>query len=303
MKTLPVQKKSQEVAVLEKEEENQLPDCMRADAGQTFGMEAIETTDCAIPRLKIMQGLSPEKEQFSFLKSGDFFHTANEIVLEQPILATVILVDKRYILWRPRDMGGGILARANDARHWIPANQTFHVKLDKKDGGANVTWTTTSTVISSGLAEWGSMNPEDPQSAPAATLMYNLLLAFPAQPELSPAILTLQRTGVKAAQALNMKFKTLARPTFQSVIRFTSFLDHSGANDFYSVKTELAGTLLTTKKWYATDEHAWPLGTPELYANYKTLYTQLSQSGLHIKDEESLQGDLTENLSVETQGF
>ena len=284
-----VKKPSQELDVIH--DENHIPDFMQADIGQQYGMEGLDSSDMALPRIALMQGLSKEKEQFSFLKSGDFFHSAHEVALTQPLLAVAILIDKRYLLWRPRDMGGGILARANDAKHWVPANQEYHVKLDKKDGGANVVWRTAPTVKESGLAEWGTQDPNNPESPPAATLMYNLLLAFPANPELSPAVLSLSRTGIKAAQKLNMKLKSLNRPSFHSVIRISSFLDHSGTNDFYSINTELAGFLCSTRKWRADDKEPWTLGNEELYSKYKHLYESVSQTGLDIKDEEGLQSE------------
>ena len=64
----------------------------------------------------------------------------------------IILVDQRYILWRPRWEGGGILARADDGVHWSPANASFTVKPVK---GVNKTaiWNTKRTVEESGLAK------------------------------------------------------------------------------------------------------------------------------------------------------
>lgn len=287
MKTPTLAKKALVPEVVTKEDA--VPDFMRADIGKQYGMEGLDNSDLSIPRLLLMQGLSKQKEQFSFLKSGDFFHGAHEVALTQPLLAVPILVDKRYLLWRPRDMGGGILARANDGRHWQPADQTFQVKLDKKDGGAQVTWKTAKTVKESGLAEWGTMDPNNPESPPAATLTYNILLAFPANPELSPAVLSLQRTGVKAAMNLNMKLRAQNRPTFQCVLRLSSFLDHAGTNDFYSVKTELAGLLCGVRKWRTEDKEPWRLGDQALYEQYKALFESVSAHGLDIKDEEDLQ--------------
>jgi hypothetical protein len=291
---------SQELAVVD--DENTLPDFMREDIGKQYGMETLDATDMALPRLLLMQGLSKQKEQFSFLKTGDFFHTAQEVVIPQPFLAVPIMIDKRFLLWRPRNAGGGILARANDAKHWQPSPASFTVTLDKKDGGATVTWETKETVAESGLAEWGSMDPDNPESPPAATLTYNILLAFPANPELSPAVLSLQRTGMKAALDLNMKLKSLNRPSFQSVIQFSSFLDHKGTNDFYSVKTVLAGFLCAKKKWRADDAESWTLGDLETYQNYKALYERLAKSGLDIKDEDELQSEVLDAQNSDDNG-
>src|SRR5208283_3848705 len=184
----------QEVAIKENNvvalnpDENIIPDYMKADIGQHYGMESLDHSDMATPRLKVIQGMSTkEKEQFSFLKEGDFFHTAHEMAIPQPFFAVPILIRKRFILWRPRDMGGGILARADDAKHWDQPDATFNVKLDKNEGGANVTWRTKSTVKESGLDKWGTSNPADKNSRPAATLTYDVLLTFPEAPEMSPA--------------------------------------------------------------------------------------------------------------------
>jgi len=292
---------SQELVVREEPNINLVvPDYIRADDGKNFGFEVLDNSDFAVPRLKIMQGLSPEKEQYSFLKNGAIFHSGQEIELPQPLLAVVVYVDKRYILWRPRDAGGGILARADDAKHWFPANESFTVRLDKKDGGATVTWTTKPTVLESGLADWGTQNPADSDSPPAATLMYNYLLAFPDNPKMLPAVLTLQRTAVKAAQRLNLKFRAMQRPTFQSVVRFRTFLDHAGANDFYSVNTELAGNIWDCKKWCETDVEPRQLDpNGKLYQDYRASYLQVAKEGLQIKDEEGLQGDAADALNVD----
>jgi hypothetical protein len=297
-KSMPVKKDvGKEVVTLSDQEK--LPDYLREDVG-SLGLENITSEDLAIPRIKLMQGLSPEKEKFSFLKNGDFFHTAHEIAIPKPFLAVPIYVNKSYILWRPRSMQGGILARARDGRHWQPADVAFNINLSAKESGpANVVWKTKKTVAESGLAEWGSMNPNDPNSPPAATLMYNILLAFPANPDLSPAVLTFQRTQIKAAQQFHLKLKSAQRPIFQMVVEFDSFLDHQGGNDFYSIKTNLKGFFGTVRKWRESDKEAWLCGNKLQYESYKALYETISHEGLDIRDEEGLQNDET---SSETDG-
>jgi hypothetical protein len=282
-------KMSKEVVTLQDQET--LPDYLKADTGR-LGLENISNADVAIPRIKLMQGLSPEREKFSFLKSGDFFHSAHECAIPKPFLAVPIFINKRYLLWRPRSMQGGILARAIDGKHWQPANVAFNINLSAKEGGpASVTWTTKKTVTESGLAEWGSSNPNDVNSPPAATLMYNFLLAFPANPELSPAVLTFQRTQIKAAQQLNLKLLSAERPVFQMIVEFDSFLDHGGGNEFYSIKTNLKGFFGTVKKWRETDKESWMCGNKKQYEAYKALYETVSHEGLDIRDEDALQND------------
>lgn len=249
-----------------------LPDFMRGDVGK--GTEGIGMADMDTPRIKLMQGLSPELESHNNLRIGDFYHTANDVSLGKSFRAVAVFTDQRYILWRPRDMGGGILARADDGVHWQPANREFEVTLDKKMGGAKVVWRTADTVARSGLAEWGSMNPDDPDSQPAATLMYNYVLAFPDQPEVVPAVISFQRTSVKAAKKLNGKLKTVRTPIFGLVLQFESFKDkNSAGQEFQNVRTSAVGLV--------TDQ--------ALYNQYRDMHEGFKEAGLGIKDLESAQ--------------
>lgn len=251
-----------------------LPAFMRSDAG--MGTDAISREDVETPRLKLMQGLSPELQEYNDLKAGHFFHPSSEMIFDEPFRAVVIYMERQYILWRPREDGGGILARAADGVHWSPSQGEFKVKLDRKDGGHEVTWRLAPTVQQSGLANWGTMNPGDNNSPPAATLMFNYLLAFPDYPDLMPAILTFQRTGIRAGRKFNTKLKTVRTPIFGSVYEFSSFVDkNSIGQEFYNINVKGAGLV--------EDEGQ--------YNMYKAMHQQFSAKGLNIKDIEGLQDE------------
>lgn len=251
-----------------------VPAHMRAD--MDAGKSAIGHEDMEIPRLKLMQGTSKELENYNELRSGNFFHTAAEEIFAEPFRAVVIFMERKYLLWRPLESGGGILARADDGVHWSPSSGEFEVKLDKKDGGHTVKWRVASTVEQSGLAKWGTMNPNDPNSPPAATLMWNYVLAFPDQPDLMPAVLTFQRTSIKEARRLNTKIKTVRTPLFGSIYEFASYEDNNAASQrFYNISVRGAGLV--------EDEN--------LYEQYKALHQQFVNIGLNIKDIESTQED------------
>lgn len=251
-----------------------LPAFMRNDAD--LGKENIHQQDMEIPRLKLMQGLSPELEQFDRLRPGHFFHPAAELIFDGPFRAVPIYMDVRYILWRPRESGGGILARADDGIHWSPSSGEFTVQLDKKDGGHTVTWRLAPTVQQSGLANWGTLNPDDPNSPPAATLMYNFLLAFPDEPDLLPAVLSFQRSSIKIGRRFNTKLKTVRAPLFGTVWEFSAVKDpNASGNNFFNIDVKGAGLV--------EDQG--------LYEQYKGLYESVSNKGLSIKDIEGLQDD------------
>jgi hypothetical protein len=260
---------------------DEVPEFMSGDAGK--GLESVGAEDVSVPRIKLMQGTSPELTTFDDLRQGDFWHTANEVNLGQKFLAVPVYRDKRYILWRPQDSGGGILARADDGKTWIPANTSFEVKLDAKQGGKTVTWTTGDTVENSGLALWGTSDPEDSSSPPAATLMYNFVLVFPEHPELAPAILTFQRSTVGVARKFLGTLKTRNRPIFGQVYEFCSVgATNKDGKPFRSIVPRAAG-LIADKA---------------LYDRYKGMYETFAKSALQIRDVESLQVEAEEETAT-----
>lgn len=262
----------------------QLPAFMQEDAD--LGKENIGREDMEIPRLKLMQGLSPELQEYDGLRAGHFFHTASEFIFDGPFVGAPIFMSREYILWRPRDNGGGILARATDGIHWSPDHGEFTVRLDKKDGGNEVTWKLSKTVQQSGLAAWGTMNPEDKDSPPAATLMYNYLLGFPAYPDLPPAVLTFQRSAIRAGRKFNNKIQAVRVPIFGLQFEFSSGVDTNKANQQFNVPVVKSVGMVEDQ---------------DLYEQYKAMHMSLRERGLNIRDMESLQdGEGDQDAGTET---
>ena len=120
------------------------------------------------------------------------------------------------------------------------------------------------------------MNPENPNSPPAATLMYNFLFAFPDYPDLMPAVLTFQRSSIKVGRKFNTKLKTVRTPLFGTIFTLSAVDDHNSANqDFKNINIVGSGLV----------------EDPELYQMYKSLYQSLTGRGLNIRDVDSLQGE------------
>lgn len=250
-----------------------MPDFMKGHEGR--GAENLGAEDVGTPRVKLIQALSPELQAYNELKAGHFFHTAAEAIFESPLRVVPIFVARRYLLWNPLESGGGILARADDGVHWSPPNSEFEVKLDKKDGGHKVVWKTAPTVRASGLAEWGSMNPDDPNSPPAATLMYEYVVGFPDRPDLPPAVFTFQRSSVKNAKnGINDKLKIGNAPSYGRVFLFETYEDQNSVGQkFFNVRPKADGWLMDQ----------------DLFHQYEQLNDMFTKSGLKVADEESLQ--------------
>ena len=104
----------------------------------------IDATDQIIPRIKLIQAISPELVEYNDAKAGTFWHTVACETLGDKLTAIPIVIRKSYILWSPRNDERGILARAMDGIHWDVPNAEFTVK--PKGSPSSVTYNTGGNV-------------------------------------------------------------------------------------------------------------------------------------------------------------
>lgn len=181
-----------------------VPDWLKTYEGPVKN-STMETDDLIIPRVKLLQAISPELKSFNEAKEGVFWHN----VLNQPLgseLEFIVAMARRsYILFAPRGDDRVILARSQDGKTWDQPHQDFEVKI--KGYSKPIVWSTKGSVAESRLADFGSSMPGDPQSPPAATLVYEYLVYLPAHPDCSPAMISLSRSGIKRGKDLNTKIE------------------------------------------------------------------------------------------------
>lgn len=182
-----------------------VPDYARAKAGQGSRLQA-DADDFIVPRMKLLHGTSTEPQAFNDAKVGNFWVN----IMDKPLGATVDFIvcrnRKRVLLMRPMDdkTGEPILARADDAQTWNTTGK-WPVKL-KGRKTADVEWEITDLdVRRSGLLEFGSSDPKDPDSNPAATVFHEYLIYMPEHSEMGPVLYSAARTGAKRAKGLNSK--------------------------------------------------------------------------------------------------
>lgn len=174
--------------------------------GPAHNEDNFDNSDIVVPRIKLLQGLSKEVEAHNDAKPGVFWHTGLDLNLGTELDFVVCSRKKKYLLVAPMEDGQGILARAEDFLNWDKFGE-WDVKL--KGIKTPVKWSISSlNVEESGLAKWGSSNPADPDSPPAATLFYEYLVLLPNRLDLGPAVLSLARSQIKKAKrGLNDKIK------------------------------------------------------------------------------------------------
>lgn len=178
--------------------------------GKKASLGNIDQNDLIIPRVKLLQATSEEVISFAErgAKIGQFWHTLAEQPLGDKLPMIPLVLKKELVLWAPRGDDRGILARSSDCVNWDAgfANLEFEVKL--KGVAKPVKYRTMSNVAESRLGDFGTMNPEDPKSRPAASLTYRFMFFFPDFPDLSPAIVINTRSSIKPGKALISKIES-----------------------------------------------------------------------------------------------
>ena len=212
-------------------------------AGPVKVRDNFDQTDVTLPRVKLLQGLSDECETFNAAKPGLFWHTGYDRVLGPQFEFVPISRRKRYLLVAPIGDGQGVLARSDDFLTWNPPQGHFDVKI--KGQREPVTWTLKPTVAESGLDKWGSYNPEDPNSPPAATLFYEYLVLLPENLDLGPVVLSLTRSQIrKTRKGLNDKIQlhgSAGRPMQALMFQAKAFKDSSPEGEYFNFQFTSAG--------------------------------------------------------------
>lgn len=194
--------KTKEIAVQETADDK-MPAYL-ANVKDTSG-DNFDASDVSIPMVKLLQGLSDECKTFSSAQNGHFWHTGADMAVGPEFKFVIASRRKKYLLVAPIEDGQGVLARSDDAKTWDRTG-TWEIKIDKK---TKATWTIDDLdVEKSGLTEWGTSDPSDSNSPPAATLVYEYLVLLPDHLDLGPAVVSLARSAIrKAKKGLNDKIQ------------------------------------------------------------------------------------------------
>jgi hypothetical protein len=224
------------------------------DYGQYAGVgqDQIDNADVSIPRLKVIQAMSPEAKD-ELAKEGDLLHSITKEVLvpkggKTPVIP--ILYQKEYILWRDRKSGGGIMARARKVLvtggvvkyAWDQPDTVFE---DKLDGKLAVKYKTAKYIEDDGLHLWGSQIPGDADSGPAATETHNFIVALE-EFDYQLIALSLSRTSTKKAKDLNFMIKTAMNggaPMFALRFNIGTTIESGDGNTWANVAFSPAGKI------------------------------------------------------------
>jgi hypothetical protein len=100
------------------------------------GLENVTKDDLMIPRLTIIQGLSPQikknkAEYIEDAEEGDICDVGLSVLFKEPILFLPVRFVKNWLEWAPRSSGKGLVA--------IHDNPSILDRCDKDDKGSHIT--------------------------------------------------------------------------------------------------------------------------------------------------------------------
>lgn len=209
---------------------------MQQDAASRAGKENIARDDMVIPRVALMQAVSPQVLEAQ-AENGNFFHTVSEEDIGDRLDRLVILHHaKRYTLWNPRHAGGGVLARASDGKHW---DQDFDVEFppSKDNLKKKVRYTAKKgdpVGRDVGYGRWGTMDPDNEDSPPAATLTHVLTCVDLDRVGMGPFVVLLQRSAEPVAKMLLSKVSIDPAPIFGQVYSMGSKVQPNAAGQDFN---------------------------------------------------------------------
>ena len=261
------------------EKSNQiLPDYLIDTKVSNNGLEGLDATDYKLPRIKLLQALSPEVKSFPGVARPDtFWHDGANISLGNSFKFVPALASKKVALWAPRASGGKLLAFSSNGVNWDTGGmQKFQVM--PKDTKKTVTYFTNKDVRLSNLLEWGSSDPEDEKSAPAATLIYEYLCHLPDHPGLSPSIFGVYKTAIINAKQLNTRLLMSRQPSCAQLVECFAEMKFSD-KDTWSVPNYRWSGFVDKATYDVAKEMA------NSYNNYKPDYTENEPIGKIIEDD------------------
>lgn len=243
-----------------------------------MGKESIQKDDLIIPRVALTAAISPAVVD-GLCVAGHFFHAVTEQDLGPEMRIVSLLHQRRYTLWKPRWQGGGILARASNGRTWDIPNQIFDgIQPDKARPKYLVKWETGERVgRDEGLGAWGTSDPENEDSAPAATLAHVLLCVNIDDPDMGPFAIFLQRSAEPVGKQLLTKIDLDRAPIFGQIYRMGSKnAKNASGDDFFQYTF--------TKDGYVNADQ---------YEEFKALHMSYKEGAFKVDDSTDLDADVS----------
>lgn len=179
--------------------------------GEARGSEEVSSSDITLPRLQIIQDLSPQhkktKEEFiEGAEVGDFFNTATQGLYKESAMIVPVYFRVEYIIWKEQKAGGGFFG-AFDTE--VEAARELR-KVKAENGG----------------------NDEDYEIV-LTNVHFVLLIDGDDPTNVEQVVISMSKSQNKVSRSLNTMIKLAGGDRFSRVYKLSTFVDKNKAGQEY----------------------------------------------------------------------
>lgn len=193
---------------------NERPDFV-TDHGR--GSEGVSTNDLSLPRLSIIQDLSPQrkKDKDAYIpgaEEGMIFNTASNALYDGPLIIVPCFFRSEFVAWKDRNQGGGFgvaCATEQEAEEWIA----------KQDDPA--AWDVSYTHQHFALL----VHPDSTEE----------------RPHIEDVVISMSRSQLKPSRKLNTMIQQAGGDRFSRAYKLTVVGDRGPKGEFFNWKFDSLG--------------------------------------------------------------
>ncbi len=215
--------KSKEVTVANQTQLTERPDYMGSDAAR--GSEEVTIQDITIPRLSMVQDLSPQRkknnaEYIEGCEEGMLFNTVTLQLYPDPVLFVPVYFRLEWLVWKHRDAGGGLqgVCKTQEEAVALVGNHPLAGQMtEKKEPVLEVQ----DTAQHFGLL----LDPNSPAEDPHATEI----------------VVSMSKSQLKPSRQLNSQVRIAGGDRFERYYRLSAVQVDGARGEYYNWKVEQLG--------------------------------------------------------------
>jgi hypothetical protein len=197
---------------------------------QSRGSEEVKITDITIPRLSMVQDLSPQRkknnaEYIEGCEEGMTFNTVTRELYADPVLFVPVYFRLEWLIWKHRDSGGGlqgVCATQEEAVALVGAHPLAGQVTEKNEPVLEVQ----DTAQHFGLL----LDPNSPAEAPRATEI----------------VVSMSKSQLKPSRQLNSQIRIAGGDRFERYYRLSAVQVDGARGEYYNWKVEQLGFVSET---------------------------------------------------------
>jgi hypothetical protein len=213
--------------------------------GTARGSEEVKASDIVLPRLEIVQALSPIKETNDDAREGHLFNSVTQDVLGELIYFVPVYYRMEYLVWKDQDQGGGFFG-------------SFNSQKEAEERKAQA--------VSEGE------NPENPEHIEVVDTPVQYGLRIAEGGDIEQIVISMAKTKSKVSRRWNAMIQIAGGDRFSRVYKISTFRDENKKGQkFFNYVVQPAG--YTPERVYKEAEKMYDvLKTQDFRVAHETVF-------------------------------